>query len=232
MIGGKMAVGENIDVYPRFKMNKKMGNDLAIVKIKPGKGRFDPTTFLEISTLKDARKSYRGSIYGYPVDKVKLGSYNLWGMEGNVSKTKPDSDTLLEYNIDTVGGQSGSPIIVKDKIVGVHTNGDYLFVRRNYGVMLTNRTVSWINVNDGSYSEIDETLGVVIYILTPLLFCLLTLGRFIHEGFAGCGCLVFFGACFWLYSVSEIGALIMFVVIFCCLAGCCLDLDDKEKKNK
>ena len=83
---------------------------------------------------------YKGEIYGYPGDK----NGECWGMIGDVVVL--ENEYLISYdNIDTTGGQSGAAIWVNGEIVGVHTNGDYLGVKENYGCMLTVERIEWIN---------------------------------------------------------------------------------------
>eukprot|EP01084_Bolivina_argentea_P148081 258970_1 len=82
---------------------------------------------------------FKGEIYGYPGEK----NGQLWGMNGDIIIL--NEQYLISYNtIDTTGGQSGAPIFVNGKIVGIHTNGDYLGVKENYGAMLTKQRIQWI----------------------------------------------------------------------------------------
>lgn len=80
-------------------------------------GWFGCKTFLD-------EKEYMGKIFnisGYPGEK---GGREQWKMSGEGESQGP----LLKYDIDTTGGQSGSPVwIVNDNkyyVIGVHTMGN------------------------------------------------------------------------------------------------------------
>jgi len=67
------------------------------------------------------------SISGYPKDKVaeKDREYELWGMKGHVHALNLN---YIEYEIDTYGGQSGSPVCYQHGdnyyVVGIHVLED------------------------------------------------------------------------------------------------------------
>ncbi|RTR28127.1 trypsin-like serine protease [Robertmurraya yapensis] len=70
------------------------------------------------------------STYGYPGDKMEeTGLVSMWGMEG-----RSDSyihSNLLFHNMDTFGGQSGSPILnMYHRMIAVH-NGSYTLTANN-----------------------------------------------------------------------------------------------------
>jgi len=65
------------------------------------------------------------TITGYPGEK-KFRPYHQWTMTGNISaiKRKKNNALVMLYdNIDTTGGQSGSPVISNCKMVGIHCGG-------------------------------------------------------------------------------------------------------------
>ena len=85
-------------------------------------------------------------LYGYPGDnKDKLGQ--LWGMNGNYHFISKNNNELMYYNnIDTSGGQSGSPIFVSNNnILAIHTMGDNLNIKRNYATVLNRDKINWIH---------------------------------------------------------------------------------------
>jgi len=65
------------------------------------------------------------TVTGYPGDK-KFIPYHQWTMNGNISDItrKQNYGAVILYdNIDTTGGQSGSPVIFNSRIVAIHCGG-------------------------------------------------------------------------------------------------------------
>eukprot|EP01084_Bolivina_argentea_P083087 150450_1 len=81
---------------------------------------------------------YEMCVCGYPGEK----NGTFWGMIGTASILK--NKHVVAYNIDTTGGQSGSPILLDNRIVGVHTNGDFLGLKKNYGTYLDKSMLRWM----------------------------------------------------------------------------------------
>jgi V8-like Glu-specific endopeptidase len=88
--------------------------------------RFNNFTPLQIFVDYPQTNRYIG-IYGYPGDKVdRRGNIYMYGAYGGYTLRSND---LVRYQIDTMGGQSGSALIVFQEngtigIIGVHTIGD------------------------------------------------------------------------------------------------------------
>lgn len=99
-------------------------------------------------------QDHRASLFGYPggdgLDPVALALFKanaypqLWGMKGRITTVSP---VLLEYTMDTEGGQSGAGVFVTDSnglpnLVGVHSGGSRTGYSRNFGPRFT---VEWWN---------------------------------------------------------------------------------------
>lgn len=69
----------------------------------------------------DVLLSRRAVLAGYPGDKAFA---ELWGMSRRIKRVRPRQ---LHYDIDTMGGQSGSPVYIKRNghryVVGIHNYG-------------------------------------------------------------------------------------------------------------
>ncbi|HWV66064.1 trypsin-like serine peptidase [Chitinophaga sp.] len=98
----------------------------------------DDTLFKSSRSLL-AYKMYNGDagieIPGYPVDK----EFTQWSSKGNIEKA---TDYRIFYEVDTVKGSSGSPVVAmangKRVVVGVHNNGDDL----NSGAVINSEIIS------------------------------------------------------------------------------------------
>jgi V8-like Glu-specific endopeptidase len=66
-------------------------------------------------------RNARVNVVGYPFDKP---NQSMWGHPDVMKDVRPQ---VLEYLVDTVQGQSGSPVYLlengKFKVVGIHNNG-------------------------------------------------------------------------------------------------------------
>jgi len=100
------------------------GNDIAIIFIE----RMDETNH----PVKDAlwgpyapiHANFKAKIYGYPGERDKSG--DPYEMEGVNWRVHRDGKLIQVYDIDTTGGQSGSPFLVYDPnlekwiVIGIH----------------------------------------------------------------------------------------------------------------
>ena len=137
--------------YNKYKLNNKEMNDIGLIKVYINDDLMFYNVFPELISINDVNLNDDNNdcfIYGYPADnKNRLGE--LWGMNGkyNIVKNKKYCNELLYYNnIDTSGGQSGSPIFIyNNNIIGIHTMGNDLNKKENYGCALTKKKINWIN---------------------------------------------------------------------------------------
>ncbi|EQC47153.1 serine protease [Bacteriovorax sp. Seq25_V] len=135
-INGQPQASSAEDTYYRTKdflryENSGPGRDWAVIRVLPNKitGNYpgDVQGFYKVD-LKD--KPSRGesiSITGYGLDGADMTN-NLAQQthKGEILKTRTwGAKSLLEHNVDTMGGNSGSSIIsvATGKIIGIHTHG-------------------------------------------------------------------------------------------------------------
>jgi len=93
----------------------------------------------------DKMKSYRARVYGYP------GENNLSGdpyeMYGTIDKVAMDNRVITYKDIDTTGGQSGSPVFVQDPVnnnwilIGIHTG---INISCNVATLLSHENFRWV----------------------------------------------------------------------------------------
>ena len=148
-------------VYPQYLPKNELCNDIALIICKIQSSFKFYHIFPLIQNYEQTEKEFnefkdnndRIMIYGYPLkdgDGNILDFNSFLGMKGN-GKMSNDSKGMIEYDIDTTGGQSGSPIFYKNnnnnitKLIGIHTNGDYLEKKKNYGTPFTDDIIQWIN---------------------------------------------------------------------------------------
>ena len=113
----------------------------------------DKYGYIGIDTSKDsAQEDDEIEVCGYPGDKEP---HTMWHAIGGCKKA---TDSILSYKIPTYEGQSGCPIIKREKgkefIVGVHIGGD-ADGKRNYAVRLTTERRRLINEWMGSTETLD-----------------------------------------------------------------------------
>ena len=133
---GKPQASRPEDIYLRTKdflryESNGEGKDWAVIRILPNEvtGRYagDVQGFYSVELKDKPSKGDRISITGYGVDGADMEN-NLSQQihQGEVLKTKTwGYKAVLEHNVDTMGGNSGSSIISlkTDKVIGIHTHG-------------------------------------------------------------------------------------------------------------
>eukprot|EP01084_Bolivina_argentea_P276225 471289_1 len=120
-------------IFPKYDKNKNIPTDLAIIECELNFLFSFYHVFPALIALRPGY--YDASINGYPGEKKG----EFWGMKGKINCNQ--QGLCMYKDIDTTGGQSGSPIIVQGQIVAVHTNGG----SQNYGNALTMEKIQWIN---------------------------------------------------------------------------------------
>ncbi len=129
-----------------WTQSKSRDHDYAAIILPPSARPGDRTGYFGIATRTDSfLMSSALNLSGYPGDK---GGRQQWFM---AQRPKKVSDRVITYDIDTMGGQSGSPVwVLQDGQrygVGVHTNGSASgnsATRINAAVF--DRLVSWKNL--------------------------------------------------------------------------------------
>lgn len=103
------------------------------------------TGFLSLKERTDSDLKNKGVInYGYPEDKDG-GTGSLWYGEGTIKSVYTRS---IKHDVDTIGGNSGSPIILKSdsyNIVGIHNLGGENGAD-NTAVRITSSIISFVEV--------------------------------------------------------------------------------------
>eukprot|EP01084_Bolivina_argentea_P105858 189584_1 len=169
----KVSVGF---VHPEYFENpiSSSGYDLALLTCKLSQNDIrilcDDKYIMPViaATPFDVNRLY---LYGYPGDKYGL----FCGMEGSCKGTGTlfddggynhwyefaDGGQVITYSdVDTNGGQSGSPIIYKNDIhyhilIGVHTGGS-TFKGKNWGTEIHGDHLGWIGTTMGL--DVDEDI--------------------------------------------------------------------------
>jgi len=146
-------------VYPDYKkqMNTYGGADIALAIIDlPSHIKFPIGKFGISADWFDIQdKDVPLSIYGYPGEKELVGG--LYGMEGcsnslRMVKSTNRTDLIQYSDIDTSGGQSGSPILLRLQLENGH-EGYYIGAvhvaedmanKVNFGTLLTKDKFQWM----------------------------------------------------------------------------------------
>ncbi|OJG78115.1 hypothetical protein RV14_GL001216 [Enterococcus ratti] len=106
---------------PQEYLKKANSNfDYAVVTVAPNNGESigNKVPMLPVALTNSIAEGTLLSTMGYPADKPRGTMWKSYG------KVVSEMDSRIRYTMDTVGGQSGSPIINgNNEVVGVHTNG-------------------------------------------------------------------------------------------------------------
>ncbi|MDO4665180.1 MAG: trypsin-like serine protease [Actinomycetaceae bacterium] len=100
-----------------FAEHFRIENDWGVVKLDHPIGR--KTGWFGLRTQTGDFDGTVISVEGYPGDKP---AGQMWGMDGTIEATSPNQ---LCYSVDTVGGQSGSPVFTSDsrQAIAIHSYG-------------------------------------------------------------------------------------------------------------
>ena len=107
------------------------------------------------------------AVIGFPAEKKG----QMWG-HGVVLKENPlekiNNGTMLSYDIQTTGGQSGSPILRSEGdgafIVGIHTTGGLV---KNSGVKMSAKKTRWVKQcveSNGDVADLSLFSTSVLYL--------------------------------------------------------------------
>jgi glutamyl endopeptidase len=116
------AVSSNLRTVNGWMLNRSRESDYGCIILPVDKRLGDSTGYFGFAVRNDSfLSSALLNLSGYPQDK---GSEQQWFM---AQRGKSVSEKVITYDIDTYGGQSGSPVWVFENGnrygVGVHTNG-------------------------------------------------------------------------------------------------------------
>lgn len=117
---------------PQSYINKpNAANDIAVLTIEPlnNKSIGEVVPILHFRTSETVTDGTTIQTTGFPGDKP-WGT--MWTTKGTLLR---QTSTLIYYDLDTKGGQSGSPVYdLNNRIIGVHTIGGN---KKNFGVKIT-----------------------------------------------------------------------------------------------
>lgn len=132
------AVASRLIVPNNWTSNEETSDDIGIIKLEKPIGYKTGT----LSLSKSLSTSTQISISGYPSDvQTVTRSHNMWTISGSIKSLTQD---FIYYDLDSTGGQSGSPIYNQsNQVVGVHGYGSDT---GNFGV----------RINDEKYSTISS----------------------------------------------------------------------------
>lgn len=145
--GSKLPYGkfkiESVYIPQSYIDNPSADRDIAVLTIKPldnkGIGEVVPALPIKLTNSVTIGTSLKTS--GYPGDK-QWGT--MWTTQGSILK---ETNTRLYYDMDTFGGQSGSPVYnSNNEIIAVHTTGAG---SSNFGT----------KINDEYYQFVSEHLS-------------------------------------------------------------------------
>ena len=146
-------------VTRQYYNDRNIEGDVGIMKLSSPVGRQVGYFSFEYNNNINAYNNYTVGITGYPADK----GYKMYGASGKILEAY---QRRFHYQIDTYGGQSGSPIFYKDSndtnnriCIGVHTHGSDgtgdLFTDRpeNSGVRIFQTMFNWMKNTQIAYNE-------------------------------------------------------------------------------
>ncbi|MGW7932712.1 trypsin-like serine peptidase [Staphylococcus xylosus] len=147
---GKAKVDKKY-VLPEWINSQSSQHDLAVIKLKTSLG--DQTGTLGITN--EMKLSEPIETAGYPADK---GGWTLYKGNGLLKKF---TNFNVYYDIDTYGGQSGSPVWNRDKkIIGVHAYGSSPL---NFATKINDTNLklikNWTNIPVGDVYNKDVTVS-------------------------------------------------------------------------
>ena len=142
-------------VYNKYKNDgiSQDINDFGIIKLYIPDSFMFYSVFPKLVTYNDINNNNNNEcfIYGYPGEYINdsTGVAQLYGMSGNyslINNNKYNNELIYYDNIDTSGGQSGSPIFIYNNcIIGIHTMGNDFGDNKNYACIFNKNKINWIN---------------------------------------------------------------------------------------
>jgi V8-like Glu-specific endopeptidase len=123
------ATSQTLNIPESYKSTESTKYDYGIIKLNSRIKDCGQLNYA-IGASRFLKGSYKLYTAGYPLE----GSHRMYTEQGNIISTTTD---LVYYDLDTTGGQSGSPIMIYNGdhyvVVGIH-HGEY--PSENYGVRL------------------------------------------------------------------------------------------------
>lgn len=137
---GKISVAKAY-TFSNYDKKFEMSKDLAILRLAEPIGyKCGYQTPINANII----NKMKVRICGYPkrVKGQQKDSYQMWEHSGFIREINMD---MIKYDVDTSGGQSGSPIYnSNNQIIGIHTKGR-LNSQYNSGVRINAEKLKWIN---------------------------------------------------------------------------------------
>lgn len=135
----------------RARAGNKSDFDFAVIKLSQALGQ--QTGWFTLTPWDDAQLSGKQfNVVGYPgpgqaqPNAISIPKFTLWGIAGLITNTTPFT---LHYQMDTTGGESGSPVFARNESnpdgtmigVGIHTQGQG---GQNQATRITNEVIQEI----------------------------------------------------------------------------------------
>lgn len=137
---GKFKI-ESVHIPQSYFENPSVDSDIAVITVSTlnGKSIGELVPILPYKLANTVEIGTDLSTTGYPGDKP-WGT--MWSSNGTV---QGQTNTRIYYNMDTIGGQSGSPVYNLNKeIIGVHTTGAG---NKNFGTKLNSEYYQFVSEN-------------------------------------------------------------------------------------
>lgn len=131
------ATVKTIHISTQYKNYQSISEDYAVLELNSNIG--DTVGYFGTTWKNDGYTNQTAFVSGYPGDKLK----QQWIAVGTISKSDP---YMLYYDIDTMPGDSGAPIIWNASyghtVIGIHTRGVGTSTA-NSGVRITESLFNW-----------------------------------------------------------------------------------------
>jgi N-acetylmuramoyl-L-alanine amidase/V8-like Glu-specific endopeptidase len=129
-------------VHAKWKDGFDVGFDLSVLRV-PGLGAPNGKVFTLTNRSLGADEGIVVCGYGKVDSKIAGKPQAEQGQRMDGAKISEATAEMLTYPIQTMRGNSGSPVFHRATVIGVHTRGDS--DTRNRGVLLTPDKIDWIN---------------------------------------------------------------------------------------
>ena len=153
-INGKWYESDEFYAYDKYNLgniNDHDKHDMAVIKVVINEDFMFYNVFPKLVSFEnntgyhDCINNNECFIAGYPAEK-RGGLYGMNGTYRYIKNNIYNNDTICYDDIDTTGGQSGSPIFVNNNnIVGVHIRAGENGNKANYGCPLNDKKIKWIH---------------------------------------------------------------------------------------
>ncbi|MGX7245469.1 trypsin-like peptidase domain-containing protein [Enterococcus quebecensis] len=139
---GKFKIKE-INIHPQYLINSDPNHDIAVVTLEQNNGKSigEVVEQKNLALTNEVTVGNPVSSMGYPGDKTWA---TMWKTQGKITG---QSAHRINYDLDTKGGQSGSPVLnEQQEIIAVHAHGATTY---NDGIKLNAGHLEFISKHIG-----------------------------------------------------------------------------------